>query len=164
MAKTLSISKIARFSFFVQQYLITLPHGHTLADVETPEYFVGVSRDIKKGDEFIVRDEALTFRAHYVVLSNVKNAVVVRQLSFVQLQENVDANAYGEDLKPEDTDKNAPAFIRYNEAKKYHVIRRIDGKVLFDKLETQASAEKALNGYMTQIEQDSKKLTAKKSK
>lgn len=129
--KTLSIieSRCKQIDFVRTMWGVTAEHGMTREDVEKPEFWAHTAKEFTVSDRIEITNDDGSFIAEYYVTSCGKNSAKVKNIFWIDL-----------------TDGETELLESAMEVKwagrhaKFRVIRKADGAVQADKMETKAEA------------------------
>lgn len=114
-----------------------VPAGVTVEDIEKPDLWVNIARQLSIGDEVRIIPEDQAFYAKALVIHAVGSQVLMKVISSkVFCKEETRATPA------------SPFFVDLRGKKKWCVIERSTGKVIKDMIQNEAMAHQELSDYM----------------
>lgn len=133
----LNRSRLYPGDHFRTLHVACVPEGTPREVLSEPEFWKHVSAGMRMGDRIEVYCEAGNFFAEYLVLNAGNNWVNLAELRWHELQ-----------AAPE-LDENAEYEVKFgNMHTRYRIIRKSDGKVIFENIATREQAENDLRDYV----------------
>ena len=118
-------------SYLSNVWRITTPDDVTEKDIMRPEFWAHVANRLRPCDEIIVIPDNQKFRLHLIITGSGKQWAKVEKLS-------------RHDFKTESEDVGSPHMIKWRgPVAKWSVIRKSDGAIMRDRLESDEDAHRA---------------------